>query len=222
MSHEVFLALLLPVAYLVGSIPVGLFVGLANGIDPRRAGSGNIGATNVGRLLGRKFFAFVFTLDVIKGATPPLLAGWSIRFATASTLTAGLWTLVGLVTVLGNMFSLFLRFKGGKGVATSAGVMLGIFPYFTIPAIGATLVFLTCLKIWKYVSLGSMLAAAVFPVFYVGFMIATGKQNDLLHRQLPLLSLAVLIPVLIIYKHRSNIARLRAGTESKVGQSKHT
>lgn len=218
MAHELVLVFLLPVAYLVGSIPVGLIVGLANGIDPRKAGSGNIGATNVGRLLGRKFFALVFTLDVLKGALPPLLAGWLIGFATATTLTATLWTLVGLVTVLGNMFSLFLRFKGGKGVATSAGMLLAIFPYFTLPGIGALLVFLICLKIWKYVSLGSMAGAAVFPILYIGIGISQGW--DLRHRQLPLLSLAVLIPVLIIIKHRGNIARLRAGTESKVGQAK--
>ena len=164
------LLILIPLAYLVGSIPFGLIIGLARGVDPRAAGSGNIGATNVARLLGKKFFFLVFFLDMLKGMTPIAIAsvvalripeaerGWQIYL---------LWLLVGFAAVLGHMFSLFLRFKGGKGVATSAGVMLGLFPYFTGPGLIAIGVFLIVFFIWRYVSLGSILGAAAFPIAYL-------------------------------------------------------
>src|SRR3954469_24121105 len=127
---------LLPVAYLMGSIPFGLIVGLAKGVDPRKGGSGNIGATNVARMLGKKWFFVVFTLDMCKSLVPMLIASaiahripdeqreWTIYL---------LWLLVGFAAVLGHMYSVFLRFKGGKGVATSTGVVLGLWPYFTLP-----------------------------------------------------------------------------------------
>src|SRR3954469_6709836 len=113
---------LIPIAYLVGSVPFGLLVGLARGIDVRRAGSGNIGATNVGRLLGGKFFALVFILDLLKGLVPMLAAGAVLRFHTTGWLPSLLWLLVGFAAIIGHMFSIFLGFKGGKGVATSTGV----------------------------------------------------------------------------------------------------
>src|SRR6266542_4254071 len=122
---------LIPLAYLIGSIPFGLVVGLAKGIDPRTAGSGNIGATNLGRLLGGRYFALVFTLDLLKGLLPTLTAGALIKFAPHTWHDYLLWLTVAAAAILGHMFSLFLSFKGGKGVATSAGVILGIFPYYT-------------------------------------------------------------------------------------------
>src|ERR1700733_13570147 len=119
------LLLLAPLAYLVGSIPFGLIVGLANGVDVRKAGSGNIGATNVGRLLGKKFFWIVFSLDLLKGMLPSLAAGTVIGFAPGDRPTYILWLLVGFAAIFGHMFSIFLGFKGGKGVSTSAGALLG-------------------------------------------------------------------------------------------------
>src|SRR5688572_33095205 len=118
------LTVLVPLAYVLGSVPFGLIVGLARGIDPRKAGSGNIGATNVGRLLGGKFFALVFALDLLKGLLPALAASWIVhrRGEVADWRTYALWLLVGFAAIAGHMFSAFLRFKGGKGVATSAGV----------------------------------------------------------------------------------------------------
>src|SRR4051794_16338963 len=116
------------IAYVVGSIPFGLLVGLSRGVDPRKAGSGNIGATNVGRLLGGKFFAIVFALDLLKGMLPPLAPSWVVyRHGEATGGHVGweinlLWLLVGFAAVAGHMFSVFLKFKGGKGVATSAGI----------------------------------------------------------------------------------------------------
>src|SRR5688572_14470331 len=121
---------LVPISYVLGSLPFGLWVGLSKGIDPRTAGSGNIGATNLGRLLGGRFFAIVFTLDLLKGLLPTLAASWVVHHAPGprDTTTYLLWLLVGFAAIVGHMFSLFLRFKGGKGVATSAGVMIGVFP----------------------------------------------------------------------------------------------
>src|SRR6188768_478174 len=111
-------ALLVPAAYLLGSVPFGLIVGKTRGVDPRKAGSGNIGATNVGRLLGKKFFALVFTLDLLKGLLPMLAAAYVLRGETPDRKTYLLWLAVGAVAILGHMFSVFLGFKGGKGVAT--------------------------------------------------------------------------------------------------------
>src|SRR3954447_9865163 len=119
MNSTTTLLILIPVAYLLGSVPFGLIVGLAKGVDPRAAGSGNIGATNVGRLLGGKYFAIVFTLDLLKGLLPMLAAGACIGASARDTNTYLLWLAVGFATILGHMFSLFLKFTGGKGVATS-------------------------------------------------------------------------------------------------------
>src|SRR5689334_25205210 len=123
-------ALLVPVAYLLGSIPFGLIVGKSRGVDPRKAGSGNIGATNVGRLLGPRFFWLVFTLDLLKGFSPTLAAYFVLRRwneLPPDALTCFVWLLVGFAAIFGHMFSCFLHFRGGKGVATSAGVFLGLF-----------------------------------------------------------------------------------------------
>src|SRR5215204_5988168 len=145
MSPQVALLILIPLAYLVGSIPFGLIVGLAKGVDPRTAGSGNIGATNVARLLGKKWFFVVFFLDMLKGMLPVLLASAVAHRIPEMDRTAQtylLWLLVAFAAVLGHMFSVFLKFKGGKGVATSAGVMLGLYPYYTWPGVIALGVFI--------------------------------------------------------------------------------
>src|SRR4051812_48374832 len=142
MSPQFSLLILIPIAYLIGSIPFGLIVGLAKGIDPRKAGSGNIGATNVGRLLGGRYFALVFTLDLLKGLLPTAIASFLLRNNVRTQTEFILWLLVGFAAIAGHMFSLFLKFKGGKGVATSAGVLLGVFPYFTYPGIVAILTWL--------------------------------------------------------------------------------
>ena len=208
--------LLIPVAYLLGSVPFGLMVGKAKGVDPRTAGSGNIGATNVGRLLGRKFFAIVFLLDLLKGLLPMLAAAVLRRTGDPRWFGPGtyaLWFAVGMAAIVGHMFSVFLGFKGGKGVATSAGVVLGLFPYFTVPGAVALAVWFVVFKLKRYVSLASILGSLAFPVAYV--CIGLALRWDFLGKQLPLLVFAVVMAALITYKHRSNIARLRAGTESR-------
>lgn len=208
---------LIIVGYLLGSLPFGLYVGLMKGIDPRKSGSGNIGATNVGRLLGGKYFFLVFVLDMLKSLIPTLAAGFILRNDGDSRLHYVLWVSVGVAAILGHMFSIFLKFKGGKGVSTAAGVLLGIFPFFTYPALIAIVLFVGAIAIWRYVSLASILACGLFPVLYVLFALFVFK-NSPLGNQLPLLVVSVLLAAMIIFKHRTNIKRLLNGTESKVAR----
>jgi acyl phosphate:glycerol-3-phosphate acyltransferase len=218
MTQTAWLTILIPFAYLMGSVPFGLIVGLAKGVDPRKAGSGNIGATNLGRLLGGKFFAIVFTLDLLKGAIPTLLAGAILRFSAVNRMDCLLWILIGFAAILGHMFSLFLKLKGGKGVATSAGVVIGIFPFLTGPALIGIAVFIAVFLATRYVSLGSIIASISFPISYASLAMIFGWP--ILGAQLPLLCFAILIPLMIIFKHRANIARLRAGTENRFVKKK--
>jgi glycerol-3-phosphate acyltransferase PlsY len=220
MSPIAMLIMLIPAAYLLGSTPFGLIVGLAKGIDPRNAGSRNIGATNVGRLLGRKFFVIVFALDLLKSFIPMAIASALVSQIDASQRTWFVytaWLLIGAAAVLGHMFSLYLKFKGGKGVSSSAGVMLGLIPYYTLPGVVSICVFVAVLRLSRYVSLSSMIGAGTFPIFYAALGLALGWP--VFGAQLPLLLFAISMPLLIIYRHRTNIARLRAGTESRVGTS---
>src|SRR3954463_15864828 len=207
---------LLPIAYLMGSVPFGLVVGLAKGVDPRKAGSGNIGATNVGRLLGGKFFGIVFALDFLKGLVPALVASWVVHRhpGAPETTIYLLWLAVGFATILGHMFSAFLKFRGGKGVATSAGVMVGIFPDYTLAAGVVLLIWGISFGITRIVSLSSMLGAVAFPFVYVVVSLLRGQA--ILGERWPLLAFAVLVGVMVVVKHRGNIARLRAGTEPRM------
>lgn len=215
MSAALQVGLLVPVAYLLGSIPFGLIVGRSRGVDPRNSGSGNIGATNVGRLLGRRFFALVFTLDLLKGLLPMLAAAYVLAGETRSEWegwwTYLLWLLVGGAAIAGHMFSVFLALQGGKGVATSTGVLLGLWPYYTIPVLIAAVAWAVAFRVSRYVSLASITAAAAFPMAYIAIGLARGW--DVFGDQLPLLGFAVVMAALIVFKHRGNIARLRAGTE---------
>jgi len=201
MTPEQILLALAPVAYLIGSIPFGLVVALSRGVDPRKAGSGNIGATNIGRLLGAKYFVIVFLLDLLKGAVPTAAAGAVINFRANDRATCLLWMLVALSAILGHVFSLFLKFRGGKGVATSAGV-----------------VFVAVFLLTRYVSVASMIGSSAIPIAYawIGYVLGW----PMLGAQLPLLIFSILVPVMIVYKHRGNIARLRAGTENRFGRKK--
>jgi glycerol-3-phosphate acyltransferase PlsY len=218
---EWFFVVLAVVAYLCGSVPFGLLVGLSRGIDVRKAGSGNIGATNVGRLLGGKYFALVFVLDLLKGLLPMLAGTWALhhwRAAGAATSTYLLWIGIGAAAILGHMFSIFLGFKGGKGVATSTGVALGLFPYYTLPALAALFIFIIIILTTRFVSVASILAAITFPIAYVLIGLAWRPAWPVLGSQLPLLIFAAFVAAMIIYKHRANLARLRAGTELRIGQ----
>lgn len=220
-AHRIVVALI-PAGYLIGSVPFGLIVGLCRGVDVRKAGSGNIGATNVGRLLGRRFFLLTFLLDMLKGLVPVLGAGaalhWSLRLPeeppSDGRIDYLLWLAVGFATILGHMFSIFLGLRGGKGVATSTGVVAGVFPYFTLPVLVAAAVWGIALKVTRIMSVASLLATVTLPIAYVGIGLAAGWP--VFGEQLPLLVFCLLIAGLIIYKHRANIARLRDGTELRI------
>ena len=151
---------------------------------PARAGSGNIGATNVGRLLGGRFFAIVFVLDLLKGLVPMLGAGavlgaWQHGYALhLSAIDYLLWLLVGFCAIVGHLFSVFLRFKGGKGVATSTGVILGLFPYYTLPGLLAAGTWLVVFRLMRYVSVASMVGAVSFVIAYACAVPAPGLAAD--------------------------------------------
>jgi acyl phosphate:glycerol-3-phosphate acyltransferase len=201
------------VAYLLGSVPFAFLIAWAHGKDLRTIGSGNIGATNLARAVGRKWGYICFVLDVLKGLTPMALVG-AIVGVPENPGRLSLWLLVGAAAILGHVFPLYLRFKGGKGVATSFGVALGLWPYFTVCAVIALLVWVVVVLIWHYVSLASICAAVAFPiVLALGILALPNWRATSLW---PLLIAAVVIAILVIVRHRENIRRLAAGTESKV------
>jgi len=202
-------------AYLLGSVPFGMLIAAAHGIDLRKVGSGNIGATNLSRALGRRWAYVCFVLDLAKGLLPTLAAGiWLDCLAGTNGLLAQL--AVGCAAILGHVFPVYLKFKGGKGVATSFGVALGLWPYYTICAGVTLVVWVVFVLIWRYISLASLAAAFAFPVILVAAiaLIPGWRFSDLWS----LLIVAMVIPVLVFVRHRDNVARLLAGTESKVLQ----
>jgi len=185
------------VSYLFGALPIGLLVGrMVKGIDVRDYGSGNIGASNVWRTMGPFWGVAVFLFDFCKGFFPTLLAG------RVPHVSPWLPVLVGLAAILGHNFSPFLRFKGGKGVATSLGVVYGLSPLAA--AVGFA-VWGLCLLVTRYISVSSMIAAVVTSLVLIG-----------LNRDLPHVLFALLVAFFVVIKHRSNMARLKAGTEPKV------
>jgi len=209
-------------AYLLGSIPFGLIIARAHGKDLRSIGSGNIGATNVARALGKKWAYFCFGLDMLKGLLPMLLAKLALStaegFEVSTALPLLLWLAVGCAAILGHIFPVYLRFKGGKGVATSLGVALGLWPYFTICAAGALAVWVPMVLIWRYVSLASVTASVTFPIVLIlaVSLLPAWSFADLW----PLLIAAIAIPLMVIIRHRENIKRLLAGTENRIRKDK--
>ncbi len=208
------------VGYLLGSLPFGYLVARAKGVNIFEVGSKNPGATNVRRVLGHGPGNLVLFLDALKGALAVgqilIYLAWAVRnsdnFSLSFSIVAAhtdtiLFEIVGLVTaILGHSFSCFTKFKGGKSVATGAGGFLVLFPL----GMGIALViFGIVLAVTRYVSLASMLAAASLPFAAFSF-----KQPS------PVISIAAMVATFVIYRHRANIARIRAGTESKVGQKK--
>jgi len=193
-------------SYLTGSLPFGFWIGLAHGKDIRQIGSGNVGATNVIRILGWGPGLLVFVLDVLKGAVPSYFAA---QWQASNPLLAGILPLdfgliCGVVAVVGHMLSPFLAFRGGKGVATGLGALLGVAP---IVGISGFLGFLVVLGLTRYVSLGSIAGALTVMVAAV----LTG-QSPLL------LAIFGLLCIYIVYRHVPNMKRLKEGTEPKIGQ----
>jgi len=208
------LVLLLIGSYLLGAVPFGLLIAAAHGIDIRKVGSGNIGATNLSRALGKKWAYLCFVLDFLKGFLPVFIIPFFINDSTIGGLSARLG--IGCAAVLGHIFPVYLRFKGGKGVATSFGVAIGLWPYYTISATVALLVWLIFVLIWRYISLASVAAAVAFPLSFVLAMAIMPEWK--LSQLWPLLIVAIVIPFLVFLRHRENIKRLINGTETKVFQ----
>jgi glycerol-3-phosphate acyltransferase PlsY len=206
-------AIVIIAAYLLGSVPFGLIIAKAHGRDLRAIGSGNIGATNLARALGKKWAYLCFCLDAAKGLIP-VSAATFILSSPPSVKDLFLWLAVGCAAILGHVFPLYLRFKGGKGVATSFGVALGLWPYYTICSLFALAVWVITVLIGRHISLASITASIAFPLILV---LAILLKPDWDFTNLwPLLTAATAIPLMVIIRHRQNIKRLIAGTESKV------
>jgi glycerol-3-phosphate acyltransferase PlsY len=189
-------------AYVAGSIPASYLAGRLAGIDLREHGSKNLGATNVYRVLGWGFAVPVGLFDIAKGAVPV--------FLVTPLVESRQWipVVVGLAAVLGHVFPLFMRFRGGKGVATAAGVVLGLAPV----ALGiSAAVWVAVLAASGYVSLASLLGALTFPVGVA----LLGPANPYT------LGLGIALAVFIVYTHRTNMQRLLAGTENRFGRRRH-
>ena len=198
------------VAYLLGSIPVGyLLVKLFRHQDIRTAGSGNIGATNVLRAGGKGLGAATFLLDVLKGSGAVYIGGVLGILLAPNALVRNMQALAALSAVLGHIFPVWLRFKGGKGVATGFGVFLVAAP---TSALAAITVFAVVLLLTRYVSLASILGAASFPLF--AYILVRGERPPFF------IAVQFAVALLIVAKHHQNIRRLLAGTESRFGAKK--
>jgi glycerol-3-phosphate acyltransferase PlsY len=205
-------------AYLIGSIPTGFLVAKAKGVDIRAVGSGNIGATNAMRALGKPAGILVLLMDALKGFAacyflPPLIwnrlaphySGLFLYFDKVSPeLQMRYYLVAGIFAVLGHNYTCWLKFKGGKGIATTAGVYLALAPWAVLVALA---VFLLAVLLTRYVSVGSISAAAALPI-----TVWVMSPDNLL---LGIVTTA--LGALAIYKHKSNIQRLLAGTENRLG-----
>jgi glycerol-3-phosphate acyltransferase PlsY len=212
-----FLALII-VSYFVGAIPFAQVFAKAHGKDLRSIGSGNIGANNLSRALGKRWGYFCFLLDVLKGMVPMLFAARLAGPDADITQLAGCLA-VGAAAILGHIFPVYLGFKGGKGVATSFGAAIGLWPYYTICAAVAICVWVIVVLLSRYVSLASITAAISFPLCLTAIIIFKGSwELDILW---PLLLAATAIAVMVIFRHQSNIKRIIAGTEDKIGKNKY-
>jgi glycerol-3-phosphate acyltransferase PlsY len=200
-------------AYFCGALPFGYWAGRLHGIDIRQHGSKNIGATNVLRVLGKKVGIPVFLLDALKGAVPTMLAEWWMtNRAGADSGTATLVAvLCAAAAVLGHTFTFWLGFKGGKGVATTAGSLLGLAPLALVIGLIAWLI---TFYFSRYVALASIVAAVVLPITMAALMTVRGTWNYVL------LGFGIVMGVLVIVRHRSNIARMLAGTENRFAKKK--
>ena len=189
------------ISYLFGAIPFGLLVARLHGVDIRSKGSGNIGATNVFRVIGKGWGIFTFVLDALKGFIPAFV------FPLLGNLSGEWGVLLGMAAIMGHTFPIYLKFKGGKGVATSSGMLLGVAPL----AVGiGFLCWVACLAISRYVSLSSILAALVVAVV----VWIQGDKGLIVNIAITILSL------LVVWLHRANVKRLLNGTENQFRKKK--
>ena len=200
-------ASVLIVSYLLGSIPAGYLAGRLAGVDIRKAGSGNIGATNVMRVLGKAYGYPVFAIDFLKGLAAvrvSILIARHIQLARTSMELIGIVAAVSCVT--GHVFPVWLQFKGGKGVATSAGALFGLMPVALL--IGAA-VWIAMFQVTRYVSVASITAAIALPIVIL-IMISLDQA-----RTMALLYFSICLAAMVILRHRSNLSRLVRGTEPR-------
>ncbi|HEX4469522.1 MAG TPA: glycerol-3-phosphate 1-O-acyltransferase PlsY [Gemmatimonadaceae bacterium] len=196
-------ALAIAIAYAAGSIPSAYIAGKARGVDLRKHGSGNLGATNVIRVLGTKIGLVVFAFDVAKGALPVLLLP---RYTVSNFPPVWMAIACGVAAILGHTRPLFLLFqRGGKGVATAAGVFLALAPIQTLLAL---IVFAVVLLTSGYVSLGSLISASLLPVL-IG--VTLGPRS-------PVFAISIVVALFVYWTHRTNIGRLRRGEEHRFGK----
>ena len=220
-------ALAIAGTYLLGGVPFGLLIGLAKGVDVRQHGSKNIGASNVGRTLGRKYGVITFALDMLKGFLPVLIAGFALGTISTIDLPPGKtwpWLAFGVVAVLGHTYSPYLKFRGGKGVATGFGAVLAMYPILTIPAILSIGTWGVSVLLTRYIGFSSCMAglsllpwAMLTPWFgrLTGMFREVRKDGELL-RLWPYLLVAAFMGVLVVWRHRSNLMRMVQGTEPRV------
>jgi acyl phosphate:glycerol-3-phosphate acyltransferase len=203
-----YIATIVP-AYLLGSIPTGYLAGRSRGIDVRSAGSGNIGATNVFRVLGTSAGLAVFFFDALKGFLacrwiPLLVMPHFSQFEFAGRLAPdNLAIAAGVAAIFGHNYTCWLNFRGGKGVATTAGVFLALMPWVFV---SAAAVWLAVLALSKYVSLASIVAALALPL---AAWLSRGSET--------LIFISAILGLLVLYKHKANVQRLMNGTEPRVG-----
>jgi acyl phosphate:glycerol-3-phosphate acyltransferase len=193
-------------SYLLGSIPVGYLAGRMAGIDIRKAGSGNIGATNVTRTLGRRYGYPVFVMDFMKGALAVYISILWGRFVGKETSTEIYGIIGATCCVLGHTFPVWLGFKGGKGVATYAGALFGLMPLAA--AIGAA-VWVVAFELTRYVSVASIATAVLLPLAVWG--LAYARHTD----EMTLFYFTLCLAAIVIFRHRSNLSRLLRGTEPR-------
>ena len=195
------------VGYFLGSFPAGYFAGRLAGVDIRSLGSGNIGATNVLRTLGKHWGYPVFAIDALKGFVAVRLAFLLVKYWPAAQPYAEyIAILTAIMSVAGHMFPVWLRFKGGKGVATSAGALFGLMPW-VVPCV--FLVWFIVFEISRYVSLASIIAAISLPI--IAGLFAYWRFID----TSALVYFSILIMALVLWRHRSNFSRLLKGTEQR-------
>jgi glycerol-3-phosphate acyltransferase PlsY len=215
----------LPVAaYLVGSFPTAHLLARSRGVDLGAVGSRNYGATNLGRTLGRPWGIACFVVDAIKGAAPVVGSGWVLGSLGAapgslSEQTAWCWLAVAAAGIVGHTLSPWIGFKGGKGVATGFGALAAMWPVLTVPAVLALLLWIVLVLLFRMVSLASMVAAVSIPCAVLAAALMQGGIAGV-RASVPFLAASALIAAFVVFKHRSNITRIKAGTESKVLQAR--
>jgi glycerol-3-phosphate acyltransferase PlsY len=212
MTNEIVLCIIFCIiSYIIGSFPTAYVVSKGFfGIDIRKVGSGNVGATNVIRSIGKKWGILVLIIDALKGAIPIILIKKFFGITSPYILI-----IVGISAILGHTYTIFLGFKGGKGVATSLGVMLSLTP---VPILISILVFVGMLISTRYVSVGSISGAITYPlwlfIFSYFFSLPKWEEGKVY------LGFSIFLALFIVYTHRSNIRRLLKGEEHKIGEKR--